>query len=75
MKEFKQAQEHREEVRKAWREIALTPNGECIIKDLERLFAPNSLIKKHGGVVDPYATLSANGAFEVISYIRSNTNE
>jgi len=74
-KAVEEAQERRKEVRKAWRSFALTPDGECAIKDLESVFAPPSMIKKKDGVVDPYATLSANGAYEVISYIRSNINE
>lgn len=63
------------EVKKGWQVLSNTPTGKCIIEDLEKKFAPPSMIKKKNGVVDPYATLSANGAFEVISYIRSMINE
>jgi len=74
-KAVKEAQDRRVEVKKAWREWSLTPAGKAALKDIERTFSPPSLIKKINGVVDPYATLSANGAFEVISYIRSMIDE
>ena len=42
-----------------------------IMQDLEVRFAPPSMIKKDPqGVVDPFATLSAGGALEVINYMR-----
>ncbi len=74
-KAFEDAQEHQVELKKAWREIALSQNGKTVIEDLEMRFAPRSLIKMKDGIVDPYATLSANGAYEVISYIRNYINE
>ncbi|RKX21451.1 MAG: hypothetical protein DRP45_12295 [Candidatus Zixiibacteriota bacterium] len=45
---------------------------EDILKDLERHFAPRSLVKKSSGgdMVDKNATLVACGAYEVISYYR-----
>ena len=74
-KAVEEAQVHRQEVHKAWREWSLTPSGECALKDLEHYFSPPSMIKKSkDGRVDPWATHTACGAYEVISYIRSSIN-
>ncbi len=71
----KDMQQQRAAIASAWTLWSKTPDGKMAIDELEHLFSPPSMIKKSSGVVDPYATLSANGAYEVIQYIRSNTNE
>ena len=49
--------------------------GAKVLEDLERHFAPHSMVKRGpDGSVDPNATLVANGAYEVISYIKQRIN-
>ena len=55
-------------------ELKQNVSGE-LLDDLIRKFEPRTMIKRlPDGSIDPYATVAANGAWEVLSYIRQRIN-
>lgn len=50
-------------------EVFKSPQGEEILKDLERQYNGN-ILKKKDGVIDPYAMAAAVGGREVVLHIK-----